>query len=146
MQVRRVYDEFLAEALPELTEEQLVSATPKLMPVKYSAGDIIVRQGDLADKFYIITKGQVEVVREQDSGQELVVTRLGEGQYFGEIGLMHGGKRMATIRAAADVEVLALDRNTFSNLMAESEMSREEMDRVTRQRLAQVRALETGNQ
>lgn len=144
VQVRRVYDQYLAKALPELTEEQLIRATPKLESKKYAPGSIIVRQDDPADKFYIITKGQVEVVRQQADGPEIVVTRLGNGQYFGEIGLLHGGKRIATVRAATDVEALALDRETFSGLMAESEMSKEELDRVVRQRVAQTKAMQSG--
>lgn len=140
VQARRAYDEYLAEALPWLSEEQLIETTPKLERQKYEPGSVIVRQGDDADRFYIITKGQVEVLREQD-GQEIVVSRLGSGQYFGEIGLLHGGKRTATVRAADDVEVMALDRSTFSGLVDESDMGRQEMDRLVRQRVRQLQAL-----
>lgn len=143
VQARRAYDEYLAEALPWLSEEQLIETTPKLERQSYEPGSVIVRQGDDADTFYIITKGQVEVLREQD-GQEIVVSRLGSGQYFGEIGLLHGGKRTATVRAADDVEVMALDRSTFSGLVDESDMGRQEMDRLIRQRVRQLQALRSG--
>ncbi len=142
VQVRRAYDEYLARALPQLTEEQLLRATPRLQTLRFPAGAVIVRQGDPADRFYIITRGFVEVVRHTPDGREVVVNRLGEGQYFGEIGLLHGGRRIATVRAVDAVEVLALDRETFVGLMQESEMSRTEVDRLVRQRVLQVRALQ----
>jgi hypothetical protein len=144
VQVRKAYDQYLAQALPDLTEEQLVRATAKLENMKFPAGAVIVRQGDPADRFYIIVRGEVEVIRQQPDGTELAVARLGSGAYFGEIGLLHGGKRIATVRAATDVEVMALDRETFSDLMTESDLSRGEVDRVVRHRVMQVRSMETG--
>lgn len=143
VQARKVYDQHLAKALPQLSEDQLIQTTPRLERLTYEPGSVIVRQGDPADRFYILTKGQVEVLREQPDGQEIVVSRLGAGQYFGEIGLLHGGKRVATVRAADDVEVMALDRNTFGDLMEESELSRGEVDRLVRQRVGQLQAMQT---
>lgn len=142
-QSRKVYDQYLARALPRLTEEQLIAATPRLERLRFPAGEIIVRQGAPADKFYIVTVGQVEVLREEADGTEIAVTRLGVGQYFGEIGLLHGGARVATVRAAGDVEVLALDREGFSGLMDDSEVSKDEIDRIVRQRVQQLRALQS---
>ncbi len=144
VQSRKVYDEYLAKALPTLTEAQLVQTTARLARHKFEPGQIIVRQGDPADNFYIISKGQVEIMREQtDGGQPILVTRLGSGQYFGEIGLLHGGKRTATVRAAEDVELLALDRETFRELMTESGDTMEDLDRIVRQRVLQLRTLQS---
>ncbi|TCJ19828.1 cyclic nucleotide-binding domain-containing protein [Rubrobacter taiwanensis] len=144
VQARKVRDEYLAKALPTLTEEQMIQATPLLEREAFDAGEVIIRQGDIADKFYIITRGDVEVLREQPGGRELVITRLGPGQYFGEIGLLHGGKRTATVRAAGDVEVMSLDRNTFASLMDSSELSKAEVERLVRQRVRQLHAMKTG--
>ena len=143
VQSRKVYDEYLAKALPSLTEEQLIQTTARLARRKFAPGQVIVRQGDPADDFYIISKGQVEIMRDQpDGGQPILVTRLGRGQYFGEIGLLHGGKRTATVRAAEDVEVLALDRDTFRDLMTESGDTMEDLDRIVRQRVLQLRTMQ----
>jgi hypothetical protein len=144
LQMRKVYNVYLARALPELSEEQLVAATPKLQNLKFPAGSVIVRQGDLADRLYIMTKGHAEVIRAGPNGQEVLVNRLGPNQYFGEIGLLHGGKRIATIRAMDDVEVLALDRDSFQGLLSVSEVSRDDVERLVRQRVMHVRAVETG--
>jgi hypothetical protein len=142
LQSRRVYDKYLAKALPELSEDQLVEATPKLERVQYAAGTVVINQDDPADRFYIITRGQAEVVRTAPDGQEILVTRLGTGQYFGEIGLLHGGRRVASVRAATDLEVLALARTDFADLMHESDISKQELDRLVRQRVGQLKALQ----
>lgn len=114
---RRTYDRYLARAVPGLTTQELVAVTPELEPVRFKPGDVIVREGDLADYFYVVSKGEVEVVREHD-GVEQVVSRLGEGEFFGELGLLNGGKRTATVRASTPVEVMRLNRQTFSERLA----------------------------
>ena len=71
-QVRLIYDEWIAKAIPQLSEEQLIAATLQSENVKFTAGQIVFRQGDPADKFYIITKGQVDVLRtDKKTGQEM---------------------------------------------------------------------------
>jgi putative ABC transport system ATP-binding protein len=144
-QSRKVYDAYLAKAIPTLSEAQLIAATPKLERLKFEPGQVIIRQGDPADRFYIITRGGVDVVRQGPDGQEQVVNRLSQGQYFGEIGLLHGGKRIATCRAIDEVELLALDRATFGGLMSESNTSKQELDRIVRQRVLQTRAVQGGD-
>jgi CRP-like cAMP-binding protein len=71
-----------------------------------------------------------------------VVARLSSGQYFGEIGLLHAGRRMATVRAAVDedtvVEVVAISRDLFSALLTESNMTRNEIVLIMRQRLMEL--------
>src|SRR5947207_8489642 len=102
-QVQYIYDEWLAKALPNLTEEQLVAATAQSENVKFAPGQIIFRQGDPADKFYIITKGQVDVLRiDKKTGKEIEVARLSPGQYFGEIGVLGRTERTATVKAVTE--------------------------------------------
>ncbi len=143
LQVQRIYDEWFAKAMPQLSEEQLIAATAQSENVKFSAGQIIFRQGDPSDKFYIITKGQVEVLRmDKRNGREMQVAQLGEGQYFGEIGVLGRTERTATVKAATDVECLALSRDVFKSLMAASAGAYKEMDVVLRRRLAQLGAIQ----
>jgi CRP-like cAMP-binding protein len=103
---------------------------------------MIIQEGAPPEKFYTITKGQVEVLVQAPNGQEFVVTRMGSGQYFGEIELLHGGVNMATIRAALNtgVEVGALDRETFTSLIAESEPTREQIGHIAQERIMENRA------
>src|SRR5438132_10750429 len=134
-QVRFIYAEWLAKALPQLSEEQLIAATAQSENVKFNAGQIIFRQGDPSDKFYIITKGQVDVLRmDKRTGQETQVARLAEGQYFGEIGLLGRTERTATVKAVTEVERLALNREVFKSLVASSAEAYQDVD-VVRWRL-----------
>jgi putative ABC transport system ATP-binding protein len=76
------------------------------------------------------------------------VTSMGVGQYFGEIALLHGGTHNATVRAGHDtgVEVIALDRGEFGRLVAESPATREAIDRVVGERLAENTAARQGEE
>ena len=128
-----IIDEYLAKTFPALGESQLLVAMHKLEPVTYAPGTVILRQGEAADRFYIITKGKVDVLLRSD----LVVATMGKGQYFGEIELMRGGTNVATVRAGHEsgVEVAALDRETFSQLVAESKAAEEAIQRVADERM-----------
>ena len=141
-----IMEEYLARTFPSLTEQQLIRATRNLELHKYLPGSMIVQEGAPPDKFYTITKGQVEVLVQASNGQEFVVTRMGSGQYFGEIELLHGGANIATIRAAPDsgVEVGALDRETFTSLIAESALTKEEIVHVAQERIMENRANRKG--
>jgi CRP-like cAMP-binding protein len=107
---------------------------------------MIIQEGTPPDKFYTITKGQVEVLVQASNGGESVVTRMGSGQYFGEIELLHGGANIATIRAASDtgVQVGTLDGETFINLIAESKPTEEEVVHVAQERILENRASRRG--
>jgi hypothetical protein len=70
VQVRQVYDEYLAKALPELSAAELNWVTLKLGQERYRAGTTIAAEGEPADRFYILTKGEAEVTRKQPNGQE----------------------------------------------------------------------------
>ncbi|MHC4621759.1 MAG: ABC transporter ATP-binding protein, partial [Planctomycetota bacterium] len=131
-----IADEYVSRALDTLDKEQLVQISTKLEPIRYAPGSTIFHKGDPADKFYIIIKGRVDVIIQHTTGSEIVSATLGSGQYFGEIGLLQGGKRTATIRVADDSEALlmGLDRDTFSNLITDSQLTSSAMAHLMRQR------------
>jgi energy-coupling factor transporter ATP-binding protein EcfA2 len=134
-----VIDEYLARALPALNEEQLIWATHNVEALTYPPGAAIIREGTPPDNFYIITRGRVDIVLQPPGGSEIVVTTMGVGQYFGEIALLRGGTHNATVRAGHDtgVEVIALDRDEFGRLVSESPTTRQAIDRVVGERLAE---------
>ena len=76
----------------------------------------IVREGEMSGRFYIITSGEVEVVRQVD-GKEQQLRRLGPGDHFGEIGLIGNRRRTATVRTVTDTSVLSLARQDFAALV-----------------------------
>jgi NADH dehydrogenase len=100
---------------PDITQLRL-ARTDALIPVRFAAGEVIVREGELATRFYIITEGAVEVVQQGPSGSEAPLRRLGPGGYFGEIALLGGGYRTATVRALTDTLALSIARQDFNTL------------------------------
>jgi len=78
-----------------------------LTPVSVAAGDIVIRAGDIGDRFYIVCRGELEVVAPG------VHATAGDGDYFGEIALIRDVPRTATITALADSQLYAMDRNDF---------------------------------
>ncbi|MDX9896947.1 MAG: ATP-binding cassette domain-containing protein, partial [Desulfofustis sp.] len=140
-----VVNEYVARALPQLNHQQMLKASHNLTPMKFEPGSTILRQDGHGDDFYIITKGMVEVALKRPGATDVVVTRLGPGQYFGEVELMRGGKNIATIRPmpGTDVEVIALDRATFNDLLSESDPAREALAQIVETRVAEnVAAIE----
>jgi CRP-like cAMP-binding protein len=94
---------------------------------RYKAGETVFRQGDYPDRLYIIGKGEVDVIRETPGKQDLVLTRLGKDQFFGEIGIISNTPRTATIRAVTDLEVLSIHRSYFTSLFAYLPVMREKI-------------------
>ncbi|MDW8144958.1 MAG: ATP-binding cassette domain-containing protein [Roseiflexaceae bacterium] len=140
----RIVNEYVARALATLTLDQLGWVMRHAESRTYAPGAIIREEGEPVDNFYIITKGEVEVFIEHPDGGEIVVNHLSSGAYFGEIGLLREGRRTASVRAsfATGCEVAVLDRQEFQTLLAESEATRQAIDRVASERDAQTRAAE----
>lgn len=132
-QLRIVRDEWLAKVFPRVGAQDLAAASQRIQTVRAPAGEVIVREGEVADRFFIITQGEVEVIQ---GGRK--ITRLGPGAYFGEIGLLAGDARVATVRATAPTELLALDRTHFRTLIASSADTVQDLELVVRQRLAEL--------
>ncbi len=91
--------------LPEQVLERLARA---LVRVELAPGEAAIRQGEAGDRFYIIESGSVNVTRD---GREIAT--LGQGESFGEIALLRDVPRTATVAAATEVVLLALDRRHF---------------------------------
>ena len=87
-----------------------------VIPMRFGAGEAIVREGDMSGRFYIITSGEVEVVQQVD-GKERQIRRLGPGDHFGEIALLGNRRRTATVRTVTDTSVLSLARQDFAALV-----------------------------
>jgi hypothetical protein len=86
-----------------------------LKPQRYPAGQLVIHQGERADRFYIVVSGRAEVFRERPGEVPVMLTTLQPGEYFGEIGVLRGGKRTASVRASLDdgLDVLSLGRDAL---------------------------------
>ena len=137
-------DEYLARTFPALTQQQLVSMTHEIEPQRHEPGAVIIRKGSPAENLYIVMRGRAEVVLNGPDGQDIVVAHIDTGQYFGEIELMRGGSNIATVRAGPNesLEVVAIDRETFRRMMGESGPTREAIEHVVEERVAEHIAAE----
>jgi ABC-type lipoprotein export system ATPase subunit len=111
-------NEHLVMALPSLPHDLLLDATRQLETSQFAPGETIIEHKAEADKFYVITRGDVGVYLPTSDGREVLVESLGPGQFFGEIALLEGGLRTALVRALyAPVEVVALSKEVFLNIV-----------------------------
>jgi CRP-like cAMP-binding protein/Fe-S-cluster-containing hydrogenase component 2 len=101
--------------------------------IRYSPGETIVRQGDAADAFYLVRLGFVKV-SERHPGGDVVLTYLGRGSYFGEMGLLGGGVRTATCTALDHVDVVRIAGEDFHLMLSRFPTIREGLETVARER------------
>jgi HlyB family type I secretion system ABC transporter len=83
----------------------------------YEFGDVIVNEGDEADAFYILTAGRARVVKKTEKGDELALQTLRPGNEFGELALLKGGQRSASVRCSTSVDLLRMGRDDFFMLV-----------------------------
>jgi hypothetical protein len=99
----------------------LEAVATRLVPIAARAGDVVIRQGDPADRFYLIQAGTFEVTRrEPGEPADQAPARLRTmttGEVFGEIGLLRATARTATVTAATDGSLLALEGASFLELV-----------------------------
>lgn len=103
-----------------LEPEQLAELSGRFLSEQVGAGREVFREGDAGDRFYLVARGTVEVLKRQPDGAEGRVAQLQDGDYFGEIALTTDTPRGATIRTATPCHLLSLDRAAFLDLMAQS--------------------------
>ena len=120
-------------------EERVASMAASLQTVQVPAGEVIVRQGAPADKFFIIVEGEVEVVRDDDGTSRKLATLAG-GQFFGEMAILRDLPRMATVRAVTATTLFAMERDAFRGLVAQSMGTTTDFDQVIQQRLGEIQA------
>ncbi|MBF8281249.1 MAG: hypothetical protein HW378_164 [Anaerolineales bacterium] len=114
------------------TPDELRAIGGKLRARHFAQGDIIIRQGEVGDYFYVIRRGRVAVVQRDAQELEQVVNELVTGDYFGEAALLTREPRNATIRALTPVEVLTLNRRDFDRLVRAGFKGHDKMDAMLR--------------
>ncbi|HYN32151.1 MAG TPA: cyclic nucleotide-binding domain-containing protein, partial [Ilumatobacteraceae bacterium] len=87
---------------------------------RLEAGEVLFREGDLADAAYFIVGGRVMVLAEDAHGVDRLIAELGRGEVVGELGLLDRAPRSATIRAVRDTTLAAFSTTTFEELVATS--------------------------
>jgi small-conductance mechanosensitive channel/CRP-like cAMP-binding protein len=127
--------------LRELRDEELRLLLPGVTVLKFGAGEIIVREGDQGDALYIIRTGTVEVVATAPDGKQIHIRDLRQPAFFGEMALMTGEVRNATIRARSDAELLELSRDGFTELFKSHPDTAVKMGEIIALRMSERREL-----
>ncbi len=101
-----------------LTDEFIAGLRERVSLVSYDPGKVICKQGDDADRLYLIRIGFVKVSQESPGG-EVILQYLHRGDYFGEMGLLGAGKRTATCTALDHVELVEIGQEDFTRMTRE---------------------------
>jgi len=86
---------------------------------KYNGGSIILREGEPGTAMFIIIAGKVKVVRTDDGGSEVILAIFGEGDFFGEMAILDGHTRSATVVAIDDTELFIINQDDVFQLLHE---------------------------
>ena len=103
--------------LAGLSSSQLEDVSRRLNPIRFRQGEVIIREGDPGYEMYFIESGRVRVVR--GSGPNaLLLAELGAGDLFGEMALLTGRPRSATVTALSDLDLWAMPQADFDEVVA----------------------------
>jgi CRP-like cAMP-binding protein len=123
--------------LQVLPPEEVVQLIPHVKTTRFSAGETIFREGDIASKLYFIVEGSVQVIRGSDTDSKFIA-ELGEGDTFGEIALISDQPRTATVLAITDIEVCSIHKIEFEHLIKQSPAIREASNKMVKERLYDI--------
>ncbi|KAM9462775.1 protein kinase, cAMP-dependent, regulatory, type I, alpha (tissue specific extinguisher 1) b isoform 1-T1 [Clarias gariepinus] len=93
-----------------------------MFPVTYIAGETVIQQGDEGDNFYVIDQGEMDVYVNNEWA-----TSIGEGGSFGELALIYGTPRAATVRAKTNVKLWGIDRDSYRRILMGSTLRKRKM-------------------
>ncbi|HEY8465846.1 MAG TPA: Crp/Fnr family transcriptional regulator [Solirubrobacterales bacterium] len=129
----------------ELSQEELERIAAVAVPRSYPRGVRVFHEGDQSDACYIVRSGNLRVTREHSDGRAIALATLGPGDFFGELAMLDGGTRSASVETLSDVELLAVPAGDMRRVIAEhgdiaaklilaiTRRLRETNERVTRQ-------------
>ena len=118
------------------SQTQLIAA--EMQEEGFLAGTLLIRQGEIGEKFYLIESGHVEILVDR-SGEARVIAQRGPGEYVGEIALLLSIPRTASVRALTHVRALVLDRSAFERLIAQHLFANQGLQRETSRRMLSLR-------
>ena len=101
---------------PTLESDEILVLAEDAVIEEFGIGELVVRQGEQGESLYLILKGRAEVLVESAGGEPQRVAQLTAGQYFGEISLLTGESRSATVKAAEDLRLVVIYKESIQAL------------------------------
>src|SRR5438045_1519921 len=127
----------MRRSFPDVPSATLEREVERTKIRRFLPGQAIIREGEPAESFFILTRGAASVRQNGPEGEREIST-LKPGDFFGEIGLLSGTVRNATVRATAPTAVLELDAEGFRDLLESSVVTKELLESSMEQRLAKI--------
>jgi hypothetical protein len=120
-ELRTIKNKYLEMVFDKLSSKELSQLSGNVKNKAFKAGEDVIKQGEIATFCYVITKGTADVLLNKGKDNEALIATLGEGDLFGEIGLLDDKTktRTATVTASKKLKCLEIDANTFADLIDE---------------------------
>jgi CRP/FNR family transcriptional regulator, cyclic AMP receptor protein len=97
----------------EMDEQEVAGIRAIMEVIKFKPGQVIIREGETGNLFYVITEGYAEVIIRDAGGADIVLHKAGPGDFFGELSMLTNQPRSARVRAVEDLTTLVLERDEF---------------------------------
>lgn len=120
----------------ELDDPMLVAVADGFTTIDLPTGTRLVSEGEPGGEMFVVRQGQVEVFRHGKDGTDSVIATYGQGTYFGEMALLSGAPRNASVRSISPVTLLRLDKASFDDLLQRHSGMRAVLERTAATRLA----------
>jgi small-conductance mechanosensitive channel/CRP-like cAMP-binding protein len=128
--------------LKDLPDAAIQTLAEEARSELYEPGEVVVRQGDQGDTLYLCLSGELVVLHTPERGQRHEVARLSHGGMFGELSLMTGAPRTASVQAVSPCELLMIGKAAFSEILASNPDFTELITQRLTERQAMLLALE----
>ena len=129
-------NETISRSLPQLRHRHMLEFTRIVGEKIYQPNETIISRDQHVEQFFMIRKGEVEVVLLDERKKEYVLSRLQAGEFFGEMELLRGGKSIANVRAGSQpVEIQTIPREEFLRVINESPITAEAIGEIVQKRL-----------
>ncbi len=128
--------EFLrsVDLFKHLAPAEITNTAEKMKQRRFGKNEIIIREGDAGEEFFLISRGSVDVFKRVDGGEEKRLATLGAGNFFGERALLVDEPRNSTCVAASEVEALALGKADFKQALDTSASFKDQIQSIYFQR------------
>ncbi len=126
------------ELLASLSKAELSKLAAAAGERRYAAGERIMRQGDAGNEFFIVISGEVLTTVRREDGRGADLGNFGPGFFFGEMSLLTGEPRRATITAVTDADLIVVGKNEFQEIIAVHPKVAEKLSRAIEKRQAEI--------
>lgn len=118
----------------DFSASELIAVMGGLQLLTFDAGDIIITEGEPGSSLFVVSSGRVKAFVRNPAGRHAQVREMDEGSFFGEISILRGSPRTATVTAASRLDLLELDRATLDGITANHPRVREVLEAFCRER------------